>query len=323
MHLEDVAFYLTTPEIMELMSALILSIGAGQPVGQTSIKYDGTALVFGNRDGFFLSDAGYKNKQPRLYRCEDDIFDQKFDKDRTLKLLIAFNYLSQHRIQPELVYHADWLFDERTLLNDRAFQPNIIRYESRRSLRGSRLGIAVHTQEFCGVNSASAWSSNHPDVYCAQTTLPKDELKDYASLFNFVRGLKSPNEEGWANEKVKVKDQLRSQLNKMVKANDNYSLDQLAYYSAQGLNFLQINLDILVRFKYKLLEHLDTIAKDAGFQMSIGEQPTTHEGYVFRYKDLTVKLVNRYQFSKRNFDPTTSRGWARNEQLSGSNLLQG
>jgi hypothetical protein len=312
MHLEDIAFSYPLEDILEIMSALTMAVG-GEKVGDLNIKYDGTALVFGNKDGFFISDHAYSNKEPLLYRSDDDIFNREYNDEKTRKLLLAFELL-KHRYQNGVVYHADWLFDEWSMVDDNTFQPNIIQYRRRSHLRDYRLGIAVHTQEFCGVDRATDWNSSNPDIYCAPVSFKVDELKGYKSLFSLQRELKLHD-----SIDPKAVKTMRSHLNTCIKGNDSYTKEQLV---ALGHTNLIFNLDILIRFKYILLQHLDSVnGRKNQFDMTIAGEQCPHEGYVFRYKGQKVKLVDRYRFSKRNFDPNIRRGWA--NELQGISIPTG
>lgn len=307
-HLEDAVFFLTPEEIMELMSAMILHVGAKQRIGSLTVKYDGTCLVFGNQDGFFVSDQGYFNKTPRRFRSLDEIYDYNCPTGKKNKLLTSFALLEREKIRPELVFHADWLFDALTLLDGKTFQPNIITYKSRFPLDSYRMGLAVHSQIYCGQETDSQWVGKYADVLWAPAHLPYTggDFSGYEKLFQLVSRIDHTKHE-LSKETIA---ELRKYLNTCVREHDYYSHEHLKKFHDKGLNSLAFNLDILVRFKYLLLMRLNLIAEEHKyFETSIGEELAPHEGFVFRFKDHKVKLVDRYRFSKKNFDQSAVRGW--------------
>lgn len=316
MHLEDTAFFLPPEQIMELMAQLIMNVAGDHQVGDISLKYDGLFLAFGNRDGFFISDKGFLNKTPRILRSPEEIMASGLQQDKQMKLLWAFKCLNGTRIMPDLVLYADWLFDHFTLEDAHAFQPNLLKYRSKRSLNDYVLGLAVHTQNFCGVEMPSCWSSSF-GVYYAPTklsSLNKPEFPNYQDLFNYLARIKKgPLPEG------QLLKSLRSRLNTIVKENNNYKREQLDYLAENSYPTLQNNLDALIKFKYKLLDYMELVdGEHKDFEITLEGKPTTHEGYVFRSNSTTVKLVDRYMFSKHNFNKSISRGWAK-DGLQGIN----
>lgn len=312
-HLEDIAFLQTTDEIVEIAAALVMNVGAAEhSVGSISIKYDGTAMVFGNQDGFFISDNGYFNKVPRRWRSVEEIHEANMDDSKTRKFLNAFAILSQRKYRPEMVYYADWLFDINTLQQDgRTFQPNIIEYKCKYDLRDLyRLGLAVHTQAYCGVENTARFIPAALET--APILFPPTEIKIYNELRNYKRLYRLLTDITHSNAQLdKATIQLlRKSLNSIVRRFDYYDRRHLETFIQKDYDFLAYNLDILIRLKYMLLMRLNVIAKEYTiFEMRIGGEPTPHEGFVFRFKDHKVKLVDRFKFSKMNFDQNTKRGW--------------
>ena len=299
MHLEDLVFFHDREEVVQILSALLHHM-EGFKIGQMTIKYDGApALVFGNKEGFFLSNKAFFNKNPVWYRSTDEIEYAIKDPEHARKLTTAFRILKKERIFPGLTFYSDWLFDYATI-GDKCFQPNIIEYHTKHSLEDYRLGLAVHSQEFGTVETASKWYSNNPQIYCAPVGLPKLEMP-ITKLFGQLASL--PFYPRFEPKRIR---ELRSTLNTQVKNCSEYSVRDLNMPNS----YLKLALDILIRFKYDILRYLDEIQETEGtYKLKINGDKATPEGYVFRYRDYKIKLVDRFGFSKRNFDPATSRGW--------------
>lgn len=304
LHLEDAVFFLSSDEIRELASALLIHL-SGTNTGSLNIKYDGApALVFGNREGFFLSNKSYFNKEPVYYRSIEEIKAAGLHPDHEDKLVYAFRTLKGERIFPDLVLYADWLFDMRTLnVEDEktSFQPNVIEY-SRRGLGKYVLGLAVHSQAFCGMESASRWTPISPKIYHAPVHLSDLEMPTTA-LFSMISQI--PDYETLSLQEARAHQR---EMNRLVREYSDYSADNLLNFDEN----MRKAIDSLAVIKYCILGYLDKRGnKDSGLTMKIGDEPTTHEGFVFRYKHYKIKLVDRFRFSKKNFDPETRRGWTR------------
>lgn len=306
MHLEDMAFTDSKADIQDMMGALIYSVNGGS-AGHLSLKYDGTCLVFGRdiENRFFISDQGYFNKTPRKFYDAAEILEHKMDEDKRQKLLLAYQWLSFEKIRPGMVYYSDWLFDSRTISTDRrSFQPNILHYTIKNKF-SQGLGLAVHTQEYCGVIMPSNRTFDR-FIYCAETSMDGfDPMEGYQALFDDLGKIESP----WFRNKDATKE-LRSYMNKLVKENDHYDRSQLVYFTSQMEDNVARNLEVLIPFKYKLLDYLNLMMEQTNlFELSIDGKPANHEGFVFQYKNRFIKLVDRYKFSKKNFDRNVSRGW--------------
>lgn len=305
-HLEDLALELPYPKLIEVMTCLILDVGKRKFIGNLSVKYDGTFMAYGNREGFFISDKGFLNKTPRMLRSVDDIIDAGFVPDKRDKFLIAFDALKNEKIYPDNVIIGDWLFDRRTLTDDMEFQANLLRYKAHRNLRPYQLGIAVHSAIFCGVHRFHAGGGRNPNVYFAPTRIFDDytvqEFGKTTRLFELIGQLRPY--EPLTGDTLKLQ---KKTLNTIVRSQPYYKQKDLVDFD----EITQNNIDILVRFKYILLNYLGSVnsAYNKDFDVFIGEARAGHEGYVYRLDDITIKLVDRFVFSKQNFDKSVSRGW--------------
>lgn len=318
-HLEDLAFLANPAEIKELMAALIFNI-QGHNVGELSIKYDGApALVFGrdtNPLSFFVATKGYFNKTPLLYRSIDEIENSNLRQEVKDKLFMLLDIISKdYSLPPGITYFGDFLFMNGYGQSAKgSFQPNIIKYSSSYvDFSKYLMGIAIHGVEFCKARCSALKDSN-----------PSDKI--YTPNVNYIQyddlGADKVNWGPYLNQKIfspetlfdtaddKMNKAMRSYFNTIVKLEKQYDRKFIKTYKYQGFDNVEENLHNLIVFKYEVLARLRRGKHERyPLTMSISGEPSTHEGYVFRYKDQVVKLVDRFVFSKANFDQTTDRGW--------------
>jgi hypothetical protein len=319
-HLEDLAFYANPSEIKELMAALIFKL-QGHKVGELTIKFDGApALVFGkDEQGLFVATKGYYNKARQLYRSLDEIEDSNRPQGVKDKLFMLYELITGpgSYIPGSTTYFGDFLFmNGYEQEASRSFKPNIIEYTSDYiDLSRFKMGIAIHGVEFCGgrlpeMNEFAMASHGPPArIYQPDVRIKVDGLLEGINLSPYLNmPLYTSEIEG---DEAKIKT-MRKWMNTLVKENHNYTRRLIKPLKLQELDNIENNLHTLVAFKELVLFILNR-GKHNTFphKMYLNGAPTTHEGYVFRYKDFVVKLVDRFVFSKANFDESTPRGWSK------------
>lgn len=90
----------------------------------------------------------------------------------------------------------------------------------------------------------------------------------------------------------------------IAKGGELERLDLLGEYQ-RGFNTLFAIQETLTRFKTLLIQLFGNEKHE--FQTKYKDAETGHEGYVFKYGERLLKLVNRLEFSKHNFDVNANR----------------
>lgn len=311
-HLEDVS--LESPK--NFKSIVLGLISHSNPV---VIKYDGSpSLIFGkDSTGFFI---GLKNVDvsKKYIRQESDIKKHYSDKPENLtkKLMYAFNTLAKLDIADNTAYQCDILFIKSDVVshkkNQISFTPNVVTYNVTKEntdynkIKNSLIGIVVHTDyniTDTGFNIISApnhfhelTSQNVNGLYIHSAEILDDVKFDINSIKNKLNQLKLDasinNDDNYIlaiNYMIKNDidiskdfDKGLSQFNKSRKMNLEFPTEVKSNY----LISLDIKNDLLER-----LHHFKTIL----------EPSTQHEGFVVFTDHGLIKLVDRYEFSSKNF----------------------
>lgn len=317
--MEDLALHLDYKELLEITSALIHAC-YGERIGHLSIKYDGCpAIVFGRTDDGdeFISTKSYFNKTPILYKSEEEIKTSGRDPVLIEKLLFYWQHLSWtfRGLENGRIFSADVLCDpwSRTPLGCR---PNIIEYRPKEfaGLRGywkyweyMKLHLAIHTEIISGEEKPADSLSNSisgmsTEIYGLDSLKQSGigNLLDDMTFLQFIPDL--------AKEKTHF-DKCKKKINDVLRNADHHQSWWMDVpLTVEGIQTR--NWSLLHDIKMQLLYHLDKHAHKP-FDTFLDDKEIGGEGYVFRYKDYCIKLVDRYEFSKRNFDQSTPRGWKR------------
>ncbi len=308
LHFEDLAFTTYSPQIIEVVSALFHNL-QGENIGQLSLKIDGSPCVVFGRDveGYaFVSTKSFFNKTPILYRTQEEILNSK-KPDRVKRILMnLLVYVDTLKIMHGMTLAGDYLFHYSDLIDDHSFQQNIIKYFSKTSMRRWHFGIALHKKIFCGTEIPLTGDETLPGIYVPKMfTHQQPQNPNTGILFDKLMDLSFGSDID-----PKVAKAWIQAVNKHVRENDNY--DDLIFRRRASLN----NFFVLDDLKKDILEMLNENAKayhQFGLMPYINGQESTHEGWVFKYRDYTVKLVDRFKFSKLNQDESTERGWSLTE----------
>ena len=226
-HIEDKVLYGGVKGTREAILALrsLRDMLKGTHEGSVSVKWDGAPAVFCGtdpRDGkFFVAKKGIFNKNPKVYKTDDDI-DNDTSGDLNTKLKLCLKYLPDLGIKG--VVQGDLLFttgDVKTqkIKGDRyvTFHPNTIMYAvpagtpAATTIKKSKIGIVWHTtytgttfetmKASYGVdvtkfrNSTNVWSQDAMLRDLTRYTMTKkdtDEVNAYLSdcgrIFNKIAG---------------------------------------------------------------------------------------------------------------------------------------
>jgi hypothetical protein len=160
-HIEDKVLYGgvngTRQAIMALRS--LRDMLGGTHEGKVSIKWDGAPAIFAGTDPsdgrFFVAKKGIFNKNPKVYKSNDDI-DADTSGDLSVKLKLALRYLPELGIKG--VIQGDFLFGPGDVTKSKikgqsyiTFHPNTIVYavpagtEMAKQVQSSKIGIVWHT----------------------------------------------------------------------------------------------------------------------------------------------------------------------------------
>jgi len=162
-HIEDQVIYGGVNGAREAILALrsLRDMLAGNSKGSTdvTVKWDGAPAVFCGidpEDGkFFVAKKGIFNKNPKVYKTKQDIYDDIDNAELAQKMLVSLEELSKLGIKG--VVQGDIMFTddvkEETIDGEKylTFHPNTIVYavpsesEAARSIRKAKIGVVFHT----------------------------------------------------------------------------------------------------------------------------------------------------------------------------------
>jgi hypothetical protein len=160
-HIEDKVLYGGVKGTREAILALrsLRDMLAGQKEGSVSVKWDGSPAVFAGidpNDGkFFVAKKGIFNKNPKVYKTEQEV-DEDTKGDLATKLKLSFRHLSKLGIKG--VVQGDLLFtrgdvSKQTIAGQKyvTFHPNTILYAvpadsaAAKAVQAAHVGIVWHT----------------------------------------------------------------------------------------------------------------------------------------------------------------------------------
>jgi hypothetical protein len=226
-HIEDKVLYGGVNGTREAILALrsLRDMLSGAHEGSVSVKWDGAPAVFAGidpRDGrFFVAKKGIFNKNPKVYKTNQDI-DDDTSGDLNAKLKLALKHLPELGITG--VIQGDFLFSSNDIKTRKikgqsyvTFHPNTIVYavpantQMAKDIKSARIGIVWHTsysgnsfetmKASYGVDisklkkSTNVWSQDAMLRDMTNLTMSKkdtEEVNEYLSqagkLFNQISG---------------------------------------------------------------------------------------------------------------------------------------
>lgn len=258
----------------------------------SSIKWDGNpAFVVGKTgsDYFIAFKTGYMKKVPTLFRSEREIRDNIHEPSLAEKMVRLFNKFKDMRIEQIVV--GELMFDSTMIDDNNEFQPNTVRY---RSEIPASLCVAVH--------SMNGKRQNH----LVMDTKHKIPMIYPSINYDSVECQKIRNFGGLANSH---KDKFKRWVNAMIREEipdrfdvtslyDFWKDDPFGRYVAtytDEWDILMQNYKSIMLWKNHILS---TLKVDYIIQPANGHE---HEGIVIDAGSKLIKMVNRHQFSRKNF----------------------
>ena len=195
-----------------------------------------------------------------------------------------------------------------------------------RDVSGNATFTAKETEEVTALLSQAGKRFNTIDGDVLRTIRDDDELKQKIKTYNntFVRaGEPFPDVDShvkglyqyimdWYQKEI---DKRKSEKGKQTQRDALSKV--LEFFSRENKRSLKKMFDLqkaIVSAKLMLINKMNSIKRVKTFlQTTNGFRSTEPEGYVAIDKlgDNAVKLVNRYEFSTNNFDPTILKGWSK------------
>lgn len=247
------------------------------------LKWDGNpSFVVGTDDqGFFLAfKNGYYRKEQKLYRCPNFPDIESVPLRNTMALLFGCFHEFYKSTSCQMTLGGDFVFD---YMDQWKVRPNTVQYilSTDEALFDAVIGVAIHT-----VNGkiSSFVHQNYSDIFWIDTK-PKIDMKvPNLELINDCSGVTNTYKTKffkWVNSSLKQ---------------DGNDLSCLLNLSDNNSNFFDMinNLKRLWDWKRALLNSLQI---DYQFLTAT----TEHEGLVIDTPSGLYKIVDRQQFSARNF----------------------
>lgn len=291
-HLEDLVWSLSVEELQEILTALVFCVG-GHDTGKLQIKYDGIFIAVGKDErGFFVAGKGFLNKNPiKFYSIEE--LTQPDASAKYEKLAAVFNVFrsNRYKMMRGAVFTGDLMWYNKSF--KKGFQPNIINYQ-------------FNWLPYDDYELGIAWHNDYIQLKDSVCTLPNYV---YAKMPNFEKLLRQVNLQKAiyeADQHFSKKDiaLIKKAYNQEIRSGEKWEWPKEVSYSYSHI----IRHRNVIKLKKEILQYLHSL--EPHFTCSINDKPTTHEGFIFRYKDHVIKLVDREVFSRANFNQETSRGWA-------------
>jgi hypothetical protein len=297
-HLEDLALFHDTDEYCEMLTALLFDVYRGTSLGNLTVKYDGSpCIVFGykNRQPF-ISTKSFFNKTPKFFFNEQEMIDDGMPEAKRKKLVFylerikdILHYTVRGRAQDSW-FAADVLKDPFCMLDDVWSRPNIIEYDF--SWLTSDFVFSIHTTDDYNIQYTNIIPNN-----INNTVYLQNSGENIIPSINLIMHMK--DDFRMYKTESEAKDTLKA-INACIR--DGKTLYSTSPEHGQ-----------LIYLKKKILNHLHSMdSSGMGLPRYKGE-PTNHEGYVYKYKNVAVKLVDRLEFSMRNFNKDFTRAWEYNK----------
>lgn len=332
-HLEDLVLTHGSLGAMKIQN-ILWSIQNGSAHMMT--KWDGAPSIFAGWDdhGFFVSTKSYLNKTPITYHSLVEINDSKMDDGLKDKMMFCLTYL-EDVVPKGVVLQGDLMFcgnSAKKIGNIVRFHPNTIIYDmpSHWFKESWELGVVWHS-----------WISkdgdiSHPAFGRLLTTDKVFSIDPTLKYFGIEKDIVSNVKEKFNRLDMEYIDKIsKSKASLILQRWYNHNLrngfinledfcDQkfpndteersLFFYKQGGylpkLNSLITFQDSIRVAKQTIINSLESHSKvKCSVKNDDGLVPTAHEGYVVFGQSETLKIVDRAQFSRYNFDPNIHKGW--------------
>lgn len=298
MHLTHIEDLLIEDKINGLSNAsMVLKKLCSGDLEHFSLKWDGSpSFVVGNDcDGRkFVSTKSFFNKSPKYYYTIDQIKDNIADERLARKLINILEFSLRpiglgKVVQGDLLYHDNYTDH---------FHPNIIRYEVNdlellEKTKYSIIGYVIH---------------GYFDFFRDGTITPCEEfpLRENKLAINFSKKLEPfPSiDVPLLSDSVPFSfdyNYTTKEMNSFIRKNK----------AIPHLDDFHIHYNDIIEVKKKLLEHVFTTNNSISTYLVKDNRkiPCKHEGLVYSDGKISVKLVDRREFSVANFSDLYFRGW--------------
>jgi len=286
-HLEDYLITTDPAASSELMTALYHDIYHDSNLGQLTIKYDGYLVVIGKENGrFFISNKSFFNKTPIKFFSVSEIMNHpKWVDAKKKKLSMYFEYLKDLHILEGEIKTIEIIGCPYTKTGESTARPNILEYKFQWNPLDWNFQFIDHQYQFI-----------------QKTYKPVDFGWDqFYDLLNFQPACGLLSSKRFADFSKLVNSCIR----------DNISIDCVAHTNPEYFTTIK-NYKNLKSLKKRLLDDLYQSYCNPHVTVMVDNKLTNqHEGFVYKYKDTRVKLIDRYHFSRLNFSDDTIRGWTK------------
>lgn len=340
LHIDELPLEGRCKEAYVILNDLVtnLSIGNSKDI-DISVKFDGApAIVFGvhpENGKLFCGTKAVFNKKPKIAYSEDDIV-ELYGSNAGLaeKLRLFFHYFEKDYSRgyiPDGVYQGDFMYSAEDVLDegdDFSFTQNTITYTiTKNSKIGSDifyaiLGVAIHTKyegdtledmQVC-INDDIFYSNA---IHWISTKLDTIEyplsMVDQGESMVYLSCVKVIMDEIDACDIVKQHSKMiRMFINMCIKIGEtapdsrmyetflkNRNEDELIKtYMHKNISNALLASKCISQCK---LVFYDLFNTKSPFKHTINGEDTEPEGYVINYNNELFKIVNRTDFSKKNF----------------------
>lgn len=255
-----------------------------------SIKWDGSpAVVVGNTNGYWLAfKNGYAKKEPEIFRSLNSLRDIS---DLSLHRIMVSLWTQFRDMGGNQIIEAEFMFNRDTIDQNHEFQPNTVRYVSEIP---ASFCVAVHTvngvrKNLLAMDTKSIIRTQSPTIqYDCHGTF---HIKPFKGLS--------------ASHKTKFKRWINAGIRGEI--DDNMSVPSLFdFYKADPFGrhvaTYDSEWDALIKYYTAIMAWknflLNSMTTDYIIQPANGHK---HEGLVVDIGNKLVKLVNRHEFSRKNF----------------------
>lgn len=283
-HLEDLIFSKSKEETFTIVTALIQHVYLGPRLarGRLSIKLDGRpSIVFGIDKKVFVSTKSFFNKESIYYTNKEEM-----QKITDLELRKKMEYYLEYFEKNFRGYSGQWF--QADVLKDPFNEgaTNVIEY---------KFNSVLDEQEFV---YSVVDSNDHLSVLNYGNFKPCDYYVLTPNFGAFKAHLAHSIEYDFKyyTNPPKTKKKI-TEFKKEVNSN----IRNMTYVWSEEIKPYLIGFEKLNVLKKILMDELNSSFYRTHECFYNGEK-CNDEGYVFEYGDTMVKLVDRYEFSKRNFD---------------------
>lgn len=314
-HFEDLILYTDINKIKDFISNINKS--------HITLKCDGSpAIIFGILDNrFFVSTKSFFNKTPIINYSIDDIY--KNHKPPVAKKLEYFFNLFDGRIEKG-IYGCDLLYttDEKNyeIINNTKgiiFKSNIINYfvpttnPLYSKIEQSKIGIVIHTrynQDRKAIYNFELDIQLPNEVFILDNLYTKEivisDIDDYQQLSisdKIAEQMISVINFSVANDLDYYEDFKKCVKEENIKRKHNYT-ELINFMNTPDFSKLLLLHKEMTNIKNQILKQYE-FPLDMYVKKGDNYQPMVKgEGFVFVYKDIICKMIDRKEFSKYNFN---------------------